>query len=504
MDRALPSLGSSVRVKPRASRATLAVLAVVTCVFASCGSSPRAESRAATRTGALQWHDCGVVQCASLSVPLDWKRPDGPKIQLSLARRPANGRRTGVLLANPGGPGGSGIELVQQSGAFVNSSVLDRFDIVSWDPRGVGKSTPVACSPNLDFFFAVDANGTDPATVRASAAASERLVAGCRRASGRLLPYMSTEATVHDMDAIRAAMQVPTIDYLGFSYGTYLGARYANEYPARVRTMVLDGAVDPAADYSDSALRQAVGFEHAFDAFLAWCRSDSSCEFARGGDPGRAYDSLMSSLAGESDPATVHGRHRLLGAGEASIGVVNALYSGRDGWKQLGTALNDAARGDGSQLLALSDQYTGRRPDGTYDNETAAFYATVCLDGPVPRTIAAVTQLAKRAARVAPHFGASTVWSGLPCTYWPVPPVSRPAPIHAAGAPPIVVVGNTDDPATPYSGAQALAKELRSGHLLTYVGEGHTAYGRGDDCIDNAIDAYLISRTVPAAGMRCH
>jgi pimeloyl-ACP methyl ester carboxylesterase len=438
-----------------------------------------------------------------LAVPLDWAHPDGAKIKLSLARRPAGGHRLGVLLANPGGPGGSGIELVQQAGNFVNRSVRDRFDIVSWDPRGVGASTPVECSPDLDFFYEVNSIGTDAATARANVAASKRLVAGCKRASSRLLPYVSTQATVNDMDAIRAAMNVPKIDYLGFSYGTFIGALYAQKFPTRVRTMVLDGAIDPAVSYDDSTIRQSAGFERSLDAFFTWCRDDSSCVFARGGNPRAAFDSLMTSLTQESDPATLRGQHRALGAGEANIGVANALYAGRDGWDDLGKALNDAARGDGSALLALSDQYTGRQPDGTYDNETAAFYATVCLDGPAPRTIEAVTELAKRAARVAPHFGPSTVWSGLPCTYWPVPAVTKPAPVHALGAPPIVVVGNTDDPATPYTGAQSLAKELRSGHLLTYVGEGHTAYGRGDECIDNAVDDYLISRKIPADGMRC-
>jgi pimeloyl-ACP methyl ester carboxylesterase len=476
------------------------VIAVAVCIVAACSSAAPPVS---TRTGALVWHRCGTIQCATLAVPLDRAHPTGVQIQLHLARRPANHARLGVLLANPGGPGGSGIELVQQAHTFVNRSVLDRFDIVSWDPRGVGESSPVHCSADLDFFYAVDANGTDAATVRANAQASQRLVEGCRQASAKLLPYLATQDTVDDMDAIRAAMQVPKVDYLGFSYGTYIGALYAQKYPQRVRSMVLDGAIDPAVTYDASALAQSVGFERSFDAFLQWCRDDAACEFARGGDPRAAYDALMISLAGESDPALVHGQHRSLGAGEASIGVLSALYSGRDGWEGLGHALNDAARGDGSALLALSDAYTGRQADGSYDNQTAAFYATVCLDGPAPHSIAAVTTLAKQAARAAPHFGASTVWSGLPCTYWPVAAQGKPAPIHAPGAPPIVVVGNTDDPATPYSGAQGLAGELRSGHLLTYVGEGHTAYGRGDACIDNAVDDYLISLKVPARGQRC-
>ena len=202
----------------------------------------------------------------------------------------------------------------------------------------------------------------------------------------------------------------------------------------------------------------------------------------------------------------MHGEHRSLGAGEASIGVAAALYSGREGWEDLGTALNDAARGDGSALLELSDSYTGRKTGGTYDNETAAFYAIGCLDGPSPPHARGESRaLAERAARVAPHFGPSTVWLGLPCTYWPVAAGGQAGRRSTrAGAPPIVVIGNTDDPATPYAGAQASRSELQSGHLLTYVGEGHTVYGRGDNCIDDAVDDYLISLEVPATGMRCH
>jgi pimeloyl-ACP methyl ester carboxylesterase len=478
----------------------LATMAVVCGLLVSCGSSNATE-----RTGSLIWHGCGGIECTTLSVPLDWSHPGAGRITLSLARRPAGGHREGVLLTNPGGPGGSGIQLVQQASEAFDSSVLDRFDIVSWDPRGVGASAPAGCGTHLDYFYEVDRNGTDADTAKANATVAKRLAADCERASKRLLPYLSTPATVRDMDAIRAAMGVATIDYLGFSYGTYIGALYADRFPTRVRAMVLDGAIDPAASYDDATIRQAVGFDDSLDAFFSWCRADKACKFARGADPARAFDDLMTSIASETDPGTVQGEHRTLDIGEANIGVATALYAGKGsaGWGALSTALTNAARGDGSALITLADQYTGRSRGGVYDNETAAFYAIGCLDGPAPPTLAAVQQLAKRAARVAPRFGASTVWLGLPCTYWPVPPVSAPAPIHAAGAPPIVVIGNTDDPATPYEQAEALTHELQSGHLLTYVGEGHTAYGR-DSCIDKSVDSYLISLKVPATGIRCN
>ena len=477
----------------------LLVTALVTSV-AACTSTARPG-----RTGSVEWHSCGSIQCTTLAVPLDWSHPSGEHIELALARRPAEGERLGVLLVNPGGPGGSGIDYLRDSGDTLGASVRDHFDIVSWDPRGVGQSAPAECTSNLDFFYAVNRNSTSAAAERANVAASKQFVDDCRRSSARLLPFLSTRASVRDMDAIRAAMGVPTIDYLGFSYGTYLGALYADRYPHRVRAMVLDGAVDPAASYDDAILTQAVGFEHALDAFLDWCASNRECEFARSGNPRTAFADLMTTLTSESDPADIDGEERSLGIGEANIGVATALYAGdsNQGWVALGKALNAAAAGDGSGLLALSDVYTGRNTGGRYDNLTAAFYAIGCLDGPAPRSVGAVEQLAQRAARMAPNFGASTVWLGLPCTYWPVPPDGRVGPIHAAGAPPILVVGNTNDPATPYAQAQALAGELDSGRLLTFVGQGHTAYGHGDECIDDAVDAYLVTLKLPPAGTRC-
>jgi len=301
-------------------------------------------------------------------------------------------------------------------------------------------------------------------------------------------------------------MGVRTISYLGFSYGTYLGALYADAYPNRVRAMVLDGAIDPGRSFADGTVRQAVGFDRSLEAFLAWCRDNSDCDFASSGNPITAFHKLTNSLAHETLPAEVDGEKRTLGPGEANIGIATALYAGRGpgGWETLGKALRDAAQGNGSGLLALSDIYTGREKGGSYDDQTDAFYAIGCLDAPAPPTVAAVTRVAERAERAAPVFGASTMWLGLPCTFWPAKPDAKVGPIHAAGAPPILVIGTTDDPATPYESAQALSRDLESARLLTYVGEGHTAYGRGDRCIDEKVDAYLISRRLPREGTRCN
>jgi pimeloyl-ACP methyl ester carboxylesterase len=333
--------------------------------------------------------------------------------------------------------------------------------------------------------------------------ASRAFVAGCRQHSAAILPYLSTAASARDMDAIRAAIGVSQISYVGFSYGTFLGATYADMYPAHVRAMVLDGAIDPALSYADTSIDQAQSFEADLVAFFAYCAGASDCAFAHGSDPAAAYDDLAHNIAAESVPGVVNGEHRTLGPGELDLGVASALYSGADGYKALASALAEAARGAGSQMLALSDAYTGRLKNGKYSNETDAFYATGCIDAPAPTSVTAVAALAARAARVAPHFGASTVWLGLPCTYWPVVAEAAAAPIHAPGAPTIVVVGALHDPATPYAWAQSLAKELESGRLLTASGNSHTSYGRGDQCVDGTVDAYLLKLRPPAVGAQC-
>jgi hypothetical protein len=274
-------------------------------------------------------------------------------------------------------------------------------------------------------------------------------------------------------------------------------------FPQRIRAMVLDGAIDPALSYAATTIDQAKSFDADLDAFFAYCRADSSCAFAHGTDPAAAYADLASSIAQEPIPATVNGEHRTLGPGELDIGVASALYSGANGYDALAAALAQAGDGTGDKMLALTDAYTGRTQGGHYTNETDALYAIGCIDSPSPTSLAAVEQLATAAARVAPHFGASTVWLGLPCTYWPVPVEGTVGPIHAPGAPPIVVVGTIHDPATPYAWAQSLASELQSGRLITASGATHTSYGQGNQCVDGTVDAYLIQLRVPARETNC-
>ena len=476
-------------------RAVLCALAIVLVVGAvACGGS--SGGLRVERIGAITWKPCGNVQCATLDVPLDRAHPEGAKVSLALARKPATGKSLGVIFTNPGGPGGSGVGFLNGGTPF-GKNVHSSFDIVSWDPRGIGRSDPVRCEDNLDAFYAVDRSPANATQVNANVDAARSFVDSCKQRSGAELPFVNTDETARDMDAIREAMGEPQITYVGFSYGTYLGLRYAALFGEHLRAMVLDGVIDPGRTFAQSTIDQSVGFEHALDDFFSWCRSDARCSFAHGGDPRAAYESIARDLESESVPATVDAEHRTLGPGEFDIGVVSALYAGADGYPDLSDALAQVGRGSGDHMLRFADAYTDRSSGGKYSSETAALYAIACTDSPSPTSLTAVQKLADDAARVAPHFGATTAWIGLPCTYWPVHG-KPPAPVQEAGNAPILLIGNTRDPATPYTWAKNVASELRGSSLLTYDGSGHTAYGRGSACVDGAVEKLLRTAALPA------
>jgi len=485
---------------PRRAVALLAVFAVLV----ACGGDDDddAADGPAPIEGApeLIWEECGRVQCAALTVPLDYDDRDGETIDLELARRPADGDAIATLVTNPGGPGAAGVPLVDAAEAYFSPDVLERFDIVSWDPRGVGTSAAVDCVDDLDFVYAVDTSPDDEVEADAALAAAKTFVEGCTERTGDLLPYVSTASTVQDLDTIRAALGEEQLTYVGFSYGAYIGALYADRYPENVRAMVLDGAVDPALSFEQLSLDQAKGFDSALEAFLDDCAS-RDCDFG-GDDPRVSYRLLMEAIDAEPLYAEVVGEDRELGPGEADLGVASLLYSGEAGWPSLERALVEAAQGDGTRLLASADRYTGREPDGEYSNQTEAFYAIGCIDGPAPQG-AAFAAVAESVAQEAPFFGPATVWLSSPCAVWPVAAVGTPAPVRGSGAPPIVVLGTSNDPATPLRWAEAVAEQLESGVLVVFEGEGHTAYVRGNECIDDAVDTYLIELTAPEDGTRC-
>jgi pimeloyl-ACP methyl ester carboxylesterase len=454
----------------------------------------------------LAWADCGGgFQCAYLLVPLDYSRPTGRRIRIAVLRLPAAdpAQRIGSLLVNPGGPGASGVDFVRYARQVFPASIRARFDIVGFDPRGVGHSTAVHCltAAQLSQYIAADPVPSTPAQLHAYVGQNRFFAQRCEAKSGWLLPYVSTLNQARDMDVLRAVLGDRKLTYIGFSYGTYLGALYAQLFPRNIRAMVLDGALNPDTSSIQMDLIQAHGFEVDLHDFLNYCINQGNCPL------GGSYSAANAGLARLTRRVTAHpepgGVGRTMGPGEFFLGLAAALYDPQYGWPALMAALSAAENGDGAPMLVLTDSLTDRKPNGQYGNDIEANTAISCIDRPSPTSLSIYVRDAARAAAVAPHFGAAIVYGSLICAYWPVRPVQTPHLIRAAGAPPIVVIGTTRDPATPYVWAVQLAHQLASGHLVTYRGDGHTAYDRGNPCILSAVDAYLINLTVPPAGLVC-
>lgn len=449
------------------------------------------------------WKDCrDGFQCSTIAVPLDYASPAGGSVTLSLIRRRASGPgpRIGSLLVNPGGPGVSAVDFLR---GFAKGSaptpLLQRFDLVAFDPRGTTGSAPVHCASTaeLDAFFHVDPAPDSPAEIRQLVDANRAFGAGCERRSGRILPHLSTVDAARDMDSVRAALRESKLTYLGYSYGTALGASYLDQFPTHVRAMVLDGALDPRLSWDQLIGGQARGFEQAFGAFLRWCDSNAArCEFRRAvaGDLGKAYDAIAARV--ERAPLPGAGG-RTVGPGELTLGAGQALYS-TSYWEFLGSALAQATKGGGSQLLQLSDLYLDRSDRG-YANTIEANFAVNCIDRPWPKDPSAYQRLAERSRAYAPRFGPAITWSGDGCADWPVPATGTPHAVTGKGSPPIVVIGTTRDPATPYAWAVGLARQLDRGVLVTHEGDGHTAYrASAAACILDPVTSYLLTGRPPA------
>jgi pimeloyl-ACP methyl ester carboxylesterase len=422
-------------------------------------------------------------------------------IDLALARVPARDpdRRIGSLLVNPGGPGAPGRDFATYLADLVPDEIRDRFDIVGFDPRGTGETIPVECDERLDPLYATDWDPDTDAERTALEDANRAFVDSCFERSGVILPYVSSDRTVRDMDRIRAALGDEQLSYLGFSYGSYLGARYAEAYPDRVRALVLDGAVDPALDAIEVQVQQSAGFEHSLDLFLADCKRTGKCEFADGRDPAKAYDALRARV----DKAPLRaGDGRELNQTLFDIGVTNMLYEGESVWSFLDRSLARAAGGDGSDLVASADAYTGRGDDGTYDDLQAAFIGIGCADGPPVGDAAGLREMEEAAVEEAPRVGASVVNNSMACAFWPIP-APPPSEVSAPGSEPILVLGTRNDPATPVAWARNLADQLESAVLVTVGGSRHTSFAAGNACVDLVVVRYLVDGATPRDGKRC-
>ncbi|MDH6531873.1 pimeloyl-ACP methyl ester carboxylesterase [Aurantimicrobium minutum] len=457
----------------------------------------------------LDWSECeDQMQCAEATAPLDWAHPTGETISLAVVKHEASSKdRLGSLFVNPGGPGASGVNFVANSLDYaVSADVKKNYDVIGFDPRGVGASTSVTCytDPTQMDQFLFEYTPTpreSDAWFAEGEQASANYTAACVENSGDLLAHVDTLSAAHDLDMLRAVVGDSRLNYLGYSYGTLLGAIYAENFPLNVGRMVLDGALNPASTSSEVMLTQAVGFEKALTAYLTECVTTDSCPFE-----GSVDESVqrISELLAQLDISPLEATDgRLLGADSMVTAIISPLYD-RQSWDYLSDVFSAVLQGDADPAYTSVDWYYQRSATGSYsDNSTEAFIAINCLDYPVSADKALWAADAATLKEQAPVIGPYLAWGDQLCSLWPAEAVLAPAQVHARGSADILVVGTTGDPATPYRWAQELAAQLDKGHLVTYTGEGHTAYNKSNSCVNDAVDGFLLRGTVPARDPQC-
>ncbi len=453
----------------------------------------------------LEWTECGVgFDCTDVTAPLDWEDPGKGEITLSVVRHRAEGTPVGSLLTNPGGPGASGVDLILNSLDFaVGADLIENFDVIGFDPRGVGASTAVTCydAPEMDdYLYGIPSAARGTAEWESELLDSHKSFAeACDANSDGILPYITTINAARDMDLIRAVLGDKQLNYLGYSYGTFLGATYAKLYPEKAGRLVLDGAIDPAVPGLEVGATQALGFESALRAYMQDCLDSGECPF--NGTVDEAMADLGALLASVDSTPLKSGDGRMLGADSLMTAIIAALYS-QDSWGYLTQALDEALQGDPTSAFFLADFYNGRENGAFTDNSAEAFRAYNCMDYPVENDPAAEAATNAKIAAGAPTI--APYWTGPDsCSVWPYPPTGTRGEIKAEGAGPILVIGTTNDPATPYEWSESLAKQLEEGVLITRVGEGHTGYNKGNACVDDAVEAFLLDDVVPEDGLRC-
>ena len=518
---------------PRRARSSVAALTAAALLLSGCAASGpgTGEPTSGGASGAVvegvpeelrtfytqtvSWEDCVFevdtrgadedLQCADVEVPLDWEDPDGETTTVVMSRLPAAGQARGSLLLNPGGPGVSGVDAMLNAEHMVTDDVRKAYDVVGFDPRGVGRSAGIRCLEDAE----LDAWRAEPMFDPGARPAQEirdqyeRIGAECVANSGDVVAEMDTESAARDMDVLRAVLGDERTTYLGFSYGTHLGARYADLFPERVGRLVLDGGVDPALSNAQAVADQAAGFEENLRHWVQYCQAEiRDCAVAGSEEEAtRRIQQLIASV--EEQTVTVPDGRRVT-ATNVVEGILVPLYSPAN-YSQLNDALRAAFDGDLSQLMAMSDYNHGRNEQGVYTaNTTLAFTAVNCLDQPDETlTDEQMAQEQERLEELAPTFGPYLGYGEAACQGWPVDAADAPAPLDAEGADPILVVGTTHDPATPYPWSEALVEQLGAARLLTYDGWGHTAYTSGSPCVREAVDGYLLEGALPDEGTTC-
>ncbi|MDC5696278.1 alpha/beta hydrolase [Intrasporangium calvum] len=455
----------------------------------------------------LDWKPCAEFQCADLTVPIDYAKPSGGDIEIKVLKVPARnqGKRLGSLVVNPGGPGASGVDYATAADQIVGPSVRSTFDVVGFDPRGVGQSAPIDCldDKDLDEFLGTDPTPDNPAEQRGLLEAATGMAEGCERNNPELVAHVGTADAARDMDVLRAALGDDHLNYLGKSYGTFLGSTYADLFPGRVGRFVLDGVVPPDLTSAQLAEGQARGFELATRAYVEDCVSEGDCPLGGSVDAGMEWirgflADLDQNPLPTGDPAVPE-----LTEAWGSLGLAVAMYD-QGAWGILTDAIREAESGSGASLMALANSYADRAPGGGYSgNMMEAIFAVNCLDRPDSPDLATYEGYEKDFAEVAPTWGPFLAWGSLACGVWPVKGDNPPHRITAEGSNPIVVVGTTRDPATIYEWSKQLRDQLANAVLVSLDGDGHTAYTRGSQCIDDALDAYFVKGTVPQDGLTC-
>ena len=526
-----------VKTRARGGRGILCgVTAIVVAALAAGGCSTELEGSAESATFSsgvaptpaldrfygqrLHWEPCDDyadqetfgypedrTDCTTVTVPVDYGDPDGDAAKIAILRVRAGGEKIGSLLMNPGGPGGSGVDFMAgQASAFSDLELAERFDLIGFDPRGVGKSTPeIRCLTDAerDEQRAQTLVDMTPAGIAEQEREARETAEKCEQRMGiGYLAHVGTVDVVKDLDVLRAVLGDDKLNYLGYSYGTRIGAAYAEQFPSRVRAMVNDGAVDPAADPVEDIIKQMAGFQSAFEAFAADCAERGDCPL--GDDPARATARFQELTRPLIDRPASTGLGRPLSYEDAMTGVIQALYSDAL-WDPLREGLEQLTEGTGDTLLRLADLYEGRDEDGRYNNTADAFTAIRCIDDPPITDQATIDRLDTEARRAAPFAddGRGTgVGARDACAFWPIPPTSTPHELNVEGLPTTVVISTTNDPATPYEAGVALAKELGA-RLITFEGDQHTASLEGKDCVDDAVTEYFVDLTLPDEGIIC-
>jgi pimeloyl-ACP methyl ester carboxylesterase len=471
-------------------RDPIAEAPTTTSTTAPASAGAPGEGPGGFRPAPIKWQDCGGMDCASVEVPLDYAHPEGKHIELSVARVKARGDRIGPLFVNPGGPGGSAQELASALPSLAPDRIAEHFDIVAVEPRGIDGSAPFSCGIDYKEMYSEDPTVEDAADRDRMIATAKRVAEGCEHGAGDELAHIGTRDVARDMDAVRAAMGDAQLSYFGISYGTAIGQEYAELFPQRLRAMVIDGVVELGKPGLQLAAEQAAGFEVALQRFADSCKA-LGCKTD---DPIRAVEQVQAK-AERPGGIPAPDADRSAGPGEVDLGIAQALYS-EQLWSSLDLALSNALDGDGSVMVELADEYVSA---GDFD----VYFAVSCVDYAWPSgNPDAFLDAAKQAAQASPHFGEALVTDYLRCVDWPVPPDPL-TPVEAKGAPPILVVSTTGDPATPYESGVTVAKHLESGVLLTNDGEGHGGVIGGSSCVTSAFADYLVDLTVPKDGTRC-